>query len=44
MDFTSEEDRNAFQSGSAGQLKYRKGGISAKDLTQEERTLDIEYH
>ena len=39
LDFTSEEDRNAFQSGSAGQLKYRKGGISAKDLTQEERTL-----
>ena len=39
LDFTSEEDRNAFQSGSAGQLKYRKGGISAKDLTQEERSL-----
>ena len=39
LDFTREADRQAFLDGSAGQLKYRKGGISAKDLTQDERTL-----
>ena len=37
LDFTSEEDRTKFLDGNTGQLKYRQG-ISAKDLTQEDRT------